>query len=44
MCFLAWERTIGGQTLDPDRRPRRVAIVTRSGSDSAFILRITWPR
>ena len=27
-----------------DRRPSRAAIVTRSGSESAFILRIIWPR
>ena len=27
-----------------NQNPRRAAIVTRSGSESAFILRITWPR
>ena len=29
------------QSFNADRRPRRAAIVTRSGSESAFILRIT---
>ncbi len=32
---------IDGQPFGVDRRPRRAAMVTRSGSDSAFILRIT---
>lgn len=30
------------QCLGTDCKPRRAAIVTRSGSESAFILRITW--
>jgi hypothetical protein len=30
-----------GQCFGGERRPRRAAIVTRSGSESAFIFRIT---
>ncbi len=32
---------VDGQSFGADRRPRRAAMVTRSGSESAFILRIT---
>lgn len=39
---VRWERTVGAcQCFGPARRPRWAAIVTRSGSDSAFILRMT---
>ena len=31
------------QWVGVDRSPMRAAIVTRSGSESAFILRMTWP-
>ena len=34
---------MGGLQLLRVARPRRAAIVTRSGRESAFILRITWP-
>ena len=39
---LMMERSVGGcQWLGADRSSRRAFILTRSGSESAFILRIT---